>query len=74
MVVVNSGESYIGTEIRAWCENTRSRDARIVFAKYYSRKRQPNDQEFYFVEKESEEMSGYRVRRDLIKSPRTYSN
>ena len=74
MVVVNSGESYIGAEIRAWCESARNRDAKIVFVKYYSGNRQPNDQEFYFVEKENDDAYSYRVRRDLIKSPRMYSN
>lgn len=74
MVVVNSGESYIGTEIRAWCTNSKEKDATIIEAKYYSKSWQPNDRAFYFVEKESEKASDYRVRRDLIKSPRTYSN
>lgn len=74
MVVVNSGESYIGAEIRAWCKTSKDRDAKVVAEKYYSRTWQPSDQKFYFVEKEDEKASGYRVRRDLIKSPRMYSN
>lgn len=74
MVVVNSGESYIGSEIREWCRASEDRAARIVWVKYYSGSIQPNDKTFYFVEKKGEQVFDYKVRRDLIKSPRMYSN
>lgn len=70
MIVVNSTESYIGSEIRAWCESDDSHDAKVVREKYYSQNFQPNDRVFYFVEKDSNKLSDYRVRRDLFKSPR----
>lgn len=42
----------------------------MVNTKYYSGSREPNDGAFYFVEKDGENISKYRVVRDLVKSPR----
>ena len=73
MVAVNSGESYLGAEIREWCSVCKERDALLIKAKYYSEcSREPNDKAFYFVEKDGDraDISKYRVVRDLVKSPR----
>ena len=70
MVVVNSGESYLDAEIRGWCSHSKEQDAAVVNAKYYNGFREPNDGAFYFVEKDGENISKYRVVRDLVKSPR----
>lgn len=70
MIVVNSGESYLGAEIREWCSRSKEQDAAMVNVKYYSGFREPNDGAFYFIEKDGENISKYRVVRDLVKSPR----
>ena len=70
MIVVNSGESYLGAEIREWCSRCKEQDAVMVNTKYYSGFREPNDGWFYFVQKDGENFSNYSVVGDLVKSPR----
>jgi len=83
MIKVNSDESYLGKDIREWCMNkTEDSNAIEIREKYYSDevKFKPSDKVYYFVDyisasqsyKEcgSLNMYGYRLTRDLDKSPR----
>lgn len=72
MVEVNSGISYLGSEIRKWCQSDDSHDAKVVAAKYYAGVRDPNDTVYYFVEKIDTKASGYKVVRDTERSPRRF--
>lgn len=72
MVEVNSGISYLGSEIRKWCQSDDGHDAKVVAAKYYAGTREPNDTAYYFLEKAGTKASEYRVVRDIERSPRRF--
>lgn len=88
MIEVNSDKSYLGSEIRKWCEeNPEDSYAQNIRQKYYSEevKFTPSDKVYYFVdymspqeswrEFRSYNMAGCHLHRDLEKSPRTvYKN
>ena len=82
-VEVNSNKSYLGKEIREWCqENPRNIMAQDIMQKYYSEDVEfnPSDKVYYFVnyisstesykECGSLNMYGCSLHRDLKKSPR----
>lgn len=89
MIKVNSGESYLGREIRKWCydqDNKNCIEAEEVRDKYYSKetKYKPNDDVYYFVNYTSPSESyrttgsldnwGAKLHRDTDKSPRNKNN
>lgn len=82
-IEVNSERSYLGKDIKAWCmSETEDANALEIKQKYYSNEVEfkPSDKVYYFIEymstfesyKEcgSLNMYGYRLVRDLEKSPR----
>lgn len=83
---MNSNESYLGKDIRAWAEYGEDWWARDVYEKYYSdgNKFTPNDKVFYYIDYVnwaeakmvfgSSIKSGCALRRDLNKSPRKIDN
>ena len=83
MIEVNSDKSYLGKEIREWCNNNpEDYIAQEIMNKYYSDevKFKPSDRIYYFVEYVSASesykecgnlnMYGCSLYRDLEKSPR----
>lgn len=72
MVEINSGISYLGAEIRQWCQSSNNHDAKVVAAKYYAGTREPNDAVYYFLKKVGTKASAYRVVRDVKRSPRKF--
>lgn len=78
--------SYIGKDIRRWCRENSSKEqsAKEIYNKYYAEGYTPNDEVYYFLEyvslrdsyKEcgSSKMYGYRLVRDIEKSPKEGTN
>lgn len=78
MITINSNESYLGKDIREWCE----KNCPEIKDQYYSQntKYRPNDDVYYFVNFISlrypdgnlrvTQRTGFRLDRDLERSPR----
>lgn len=82
-VTINSGESFLGADIKKWCKiNKKNPIAREILNKYYAddRKFKPSQQAYYFIENISTgdaykatgttRSAGVKLIRDKEKSPK----